>query len=151
MKKLIFGGFLGLIIQTAFSQNKFTISGYVRDSLSAESLIGASVTVNGNGANSNQYGFYSITLPEGSYAVSCSYVGYQPLQEKIGLFGNMQLNFLLTPKKSTNEEVIVYYKRRDANVKNAQMGKIDLTMNQVKSLPVLFWEVNIKKTLQLLP
>jgi len=151
MKKLIFGGLLGLVIQTTFSQNKFTISGYVRDSLSAESLIGASVTVNGNGANSNQYGFYSITLPEGSYAFSCSYVGYQSLQQKIALFGNMRLNFFLSPKKSTNEEVIVYSKRRDANVKNAQMGKMDLTMNQVKSLPVLFGEVDIMKTLQLLP
>ena len=65
--------------------------------------------------------------------------------------GNRTFDFLLSPKISTNEEVVVYSTRRDANVKNAQMGKMDLSMNQVKSLPALFGEVDILKTLQLLP
>jgi len=153
MKKLILELLFCLTMITGLAQNKFTITGYVKDSLSVETLIGATIVINGKekGVNTNQYGFYSITLPEGHYSVLCSFVGYQSKQQEVELSGNSSLNFLLAPKISTNEEVIVYSKRRDANVRNAQMGKIDLSMSQVKSLPVLFGEVDIMKTLQLLP
>ncbi|HMH31848.1 MAG TPA: TonB-dependent receptor [Puia sp.] len=153
MKKIISGLLFFVLANSAFAQNKFTLSGYVKDSLSAETLIGASVSVNGKekGVNSNQYGYYSITLPAGRYSISSSYVGYQSRQVAVELSSNSSLNFLLPPKFSTAEEVTVYSKRRDANVKNAQMGRIDLSMSQVKSLPVIFGEVDILKTLQLLP
>lgn len=153
MKKLVLELVFISCFGSVFAQNKFTITGYVRDSLSSESLIGATITITGkaNGVNSNQYGFFSITLPQGHYTISCSYVGYQSSKTDINLSANINFNFLLTPKISTNEEVIVYSKRRDANVKNAQMGKLDLSMNQIKSLPVLFGELDIMKTLQLLP
>ena len=153
MKKLILKLLVCLIVSTASAQNKFTITGYVKDSASVESLTGASLTVSGmaKGVNSNQYGFYSITLPRGHYLLSCSFVGYQSKQIEVELSDNTSLNFLLAPKVSMNEEVIVYSKRRDANVRNAQMGKIDLPMNQIRSLPSLFGEIDILKTLQLLP
>ncbi len=153
MKKLILKLLVCVTVIHGYAQNKFTLTGYVKDSLSVETLIGAAVSINGigKGVNSNQYGFYSITLPEGHYTVSCSFVGYQSKQIEIDLRQNTNFNFLLPPKFSTSQEVIVYSKRRDANVKNAQMGKIDLSMNQVKSLPVIFGEVDIMKTLQLLP
>ena len=67
------------------------------------------------------------------------------------LNSNINLNFLINPRTSTNEEVVVYAKKKDVNVTSAQMGKIDLSMSQIKSLPVLFGEVDIMKTLQLLP
>ncbi len=135
------------------AQRKFTITGYVKDSLSAESLIGASVIVNGQqkGVNSNGYGFYSITLPAGHYAVGVSYVGYLSDRREIDLNKDIDMNFLISPRTTANEEVVVYAKKRDGNVKNAQMGKIDLSMAQIKSLPVIFGEVDILKTLQLLP
>ena len=141
------------LCQFVHAQNKFTISGYVKDSLSGETLIGASVSVNQKtyGVNSNQYGFFSITLPEGSYKISCSFVGYESQESEIQLSKNTIFNFVLAPKISTNQTVVVSSKRRDGNVKNAQMGKIDLSMEQVKSLPVLFGEIDIMKTLQLLP
>ncbi|HTQ63372.1 MAG TPA: TonB-dependent receptor [Puia sp.] len=153
MKKLILKLLVCLIVSTASAQNKFTITGYVKDSASVESLTGASLTISGmaKGVNSNQYGFYSITLPRGHYLLSCSFVGYQSKQIEVELSDNTSLNFLLAPKVSMNEEVIVYSKRRDANVRNAQMGKIDLPMNQIRSLPSLFGEIDILKTLQLLP
>jgi len=145
--------FFSFLTVPGFSQNKFTISGYAKDSLSGETLIGATVSIQGRsgGVSSNQYGFFSITLPAGQYTLSTSFVGYESKQETFDLSKNINLNFLLRPKISTNEEVVVYSKRRDANVKNAQMSKIDLPMSQVKSLPVLFGEVDIMKTLQLLP
>ncbi|MEJ7766374.1 MAG: TonB-dependent receptor [Chitinophagaceae bacterium] len=136
-----------------FSQNKFTLSGYVKDSLSGETLIGATLTVNGQGrgVNSNQYGYFSITLPGGSYDITCSFVGYQPQRINVDLGKSQYLQFLLPPKISTNTEVLVYSRRRDANVKSAQMGKIDISMSQVKTIPAFLGEVDILKTLQLLP
>jgi len=152
MHKLISLVVFLLIIQTTFSQNKYTISGYIKDSLSGETLIGASISVNGKGkgVNSNQYGFYSITLPGGTYQVSVSFAGYVAQQTEIALDSNLQVSFSLL-QRSVLEEVVVYSKRRDANVKNSQMGKFDLTMSQIKSVPVIFGEVDILKTLQLLP
>ena len=80
----------------AWSQNKYTLSGYVRDSLSGETLIGASVTVSGKskGIISNPYGFYSITLDEGTYIVSATFTGYLPFDTTIVLNKNMEANFI---------------------------------------------------------
>jgi hypothetical protein len=151
-KKFVAAAFcvMGLI---TYAQNKFAITGYIKDSLSGETLIGATISINGktNGVSSNQYGFYSITLPKNSYTISCTYVGYESQQINISLSENKEFNFLLLPKVSTNQEVIISSIKKDANVKNAQMGKVSLSMEQVKSLPVIFGEVDILKTLQLLP
>ena len=135
------------------AQQKYSIAGYVKDSLSSENLIGATVTFNGQqkGVNTNNYGFYSITLPKGHYVMTASYVGYISKYIEIDLDKNINLNFPINLRTANNEEVVVYAKKKDANVMSAQMGKMDLTMSQVKSLPVLFGEVDIMKTLQLLP
>src|SRR5215211_2351269 len=92
---------IALGLQTiSFSQQKFTLSGYIRDSLSSESIIGATLSVNGKGrgVNSNQYGFYSITLPEGEYELYVTHIGYNSQPLKINLAQNLQFNILLTPK-----------------------------------------------------
>ncbi len=135
------------------AQNKYSISGYVNDSLSSENLIGATVSFNAQqkGVNSNGYGFYSITLPEGHYLISASYVGYISKYIEIDLHKNISLDFQINARSSMNEEVVVYAKKKDVNVTSAQMGKMNLSMAQIKSLPVLFGEVDIMKTLQLLP
>jgi hypothetical protein len=141
---------LGFLISQA--QNKYTLSGYVRDSLSGETLIGASIVINGEGkgVNSNQYGFYSITLPEGTYHIVVSFVGYQVQEFQVTLNQNTVQNFSLL-QRSVLQEVIVSSRRKDGNVENAQMGRIDLSMSQIKSVPVIFGEVDILKTMQLLP
>jgi hypothetical protein len=134
------------------AQEKFTLSGYVRDSLSGETLIGATVSVNGHGKGiaSNQFGFYSITLPRGNYVVVATFAGYEMQALTISLDKNIEQNFYLSVKPVL-QEVIVSARRRDGNVTNAQMGKIDLSINQVKSVPVLLGETDLLKTLQLLP
>lgn len=134
------------------AQSKFTLSGYVKDSLSGEALIGATITINGHGkgVSSNQYGYYSITLPAGNYELATTFAGYQPFQLSITLDKDLHYNFSLL-QRGALQEVIVSSRRRDANVKNAQMGKIDLSMAQVKSVPVLLGEVDLLKTLQLMP
>jgi hypothetical protein len=152
VKKLIFV-ILFLLPFTIFCQNRFTVNGYVKDSLSGETLIGSTVSVLGQskGISSNQYGFYSITLTEGSYTFICSYVGYITQIKKIDLHANVQFNFEIAPRITTEQAVIISSKKRDANVKNAQMGKIDLSENQIKSIPAFLGEVDILKTIQLLP
>src|SRR5450432_822984 len=124
------------------AQNKFSITGYVKDSLSSENLIGATVSFNGQqkGVVTNGYGFFSITLPEGHYIITASYVGYISKGIEINLDRNINFNFLVNLRNTTNEEVVVYARKKDVNVTSAQMGKIDIFLLPVKNLSVLFGE-----------
>jgi outer membrane receptor protein involved in Fe transport len=78
-------------------------------------------------------------------------VGYQPKLLEIKLNANQQQNILLVPNSAIVSDVTVVGRRRDNNVKTAQMGKIDLSVAQAKALPAFLGEVDILKTLQLLP
>ncbi len=138
---------------TATSQNHFTISGYVKDSTSNETIIGATVSVKGINKNitSNQYGFYSITLNEGTYILTVSHVGYNSKEIGLKLNSNLQFSFDLMPRVAVSQEIVVYAGKRDINVKAAQMGKFELSMSQIKTIPALAGEVDPMKVLQLLP
>src|SRR5580692_7639768 len=94
-----------LCVLAVHAQNKFSISGYIKDSLSSENLIGATVSFNGQqkGVGSNGFGFYSITLPRGHYLIAASYVGYVPKYIDIDLDRNLDFNFLLKPHISNND------------------------------------------------
>jgi hypothetical protein len=138
---------------TANAQQRFTINGYIKDSLTGETLIGANLNTPsaGKGVTTNPYGYYSLTLSKGTYLLSCSFVGYNTKIISIHLDSNYQKDIYLIPTNYIIENVTVTGHRRDNNVKTAQMGKIDLNMEQVRSMPALFGEVDILKTLQLLP
>ncbi|MBK8495193.1 MAG: TonB-dependent receptor [Chitinophagaceae bacterium] len=137
----------------ASAQKKYTISGYIKDSLNGETLIGAAITVQGQakGISSNLYGFYSITLDEGDYTLICSFIGYRYKAVSLKLTADTRINFEVLPKIYLSEEVVVSTKKRDANVKNAQMGKFTLPIDQIKSLPAFLGEVDLLKTIQFLP
>jgi len=135
----------------AVAQNKFTLNGYTKDSTNGESIIGATVSVNGKSISSNQYGFFSITLEEGEYDVLVSHVSYLAQAFRVSLHNNVQQTIFLLPKSAALTEVVVYSKRRDANVRSAQMGKVDLSINQIKNIPAFLGEVDILKTIQLMP
>ncbi|HMJ48250.1 MAG TPA: TonB-dependent receptor [Ferruginibacter sp.] len=130
---------------------KYTISGFIKDSASGETLIGATISVKGNGISSNQYGFYSLTLVPGKYTFICSSVGYITTSINIELEKNILLNISLYPGTALSQEVIVMARKRDNNVKNAQMGKISLPIEQIKSVPAFLGEVDLLKVIQLLP
>jgi outer membrane receptor protein involved in Fe transport len=136
----------------ASAQKKFTVSGYVKDAGNGETLIGATIAVKGQtkGISTNQFGFYSLTLTEGDYTLVCSYTGYQTSSSDIRLTEDRQLNFDLSVRTAM-EEVVITSKKRDVNVKNAQMGKFVLPIEQIKSIPALLGEVDLIKTIQLLP
>ena len=138
---------------TASAQNKYTISGYIKDSLNGETLIGATIAVQGQtkGISSNGYGFYSITLDEGKYILIVTFVGYRIKAVSIDLRSDTKINFDVLPKAYLAEEVVVSSKKRDANVKNAQMGKFTLPIEQIKSIPAFLGEVDLLKTIQFLP
>ncbi len=153
MKKLILSFLLFLYVQFAQAQEKFTLNGYIKDSLSGETLIGANIGVKeqGRGVASNQYGFFSITLPRGTYLLQFSFIGYEPKAVSINFNENKSINFLLSPVSSNLNNVTVSARKRESNLKSAQMGKIDLNINTIKALPSFLGEVDILKSLQLLP
>ncbi len=145
---------LAFLFQTLlFAQNKFTINGYVRDSATGETIIGATISIPSiaKSLSSNQYGYYSLTLERGEYELTISHVSYFAQSIPVSLMQNREVNVLLTSKAASIDEVVVFSRRKDANVKNAQMGKIDLSINQIKSIPAFMGEVDILKTIQLLP
>lgn len=149
----ILAGLLLLGAQTDLqAQKRFTISGYVKDGVNGETLINAAVAVKNQqkGIVTNQYGFYSLTLLEGNYTLTCSFAGYQPLDISLNLWQDTVLNIELKTREMM-QEVIVSSRKRDANVKNAQMGRIVLPIEQIKSIPAFLGEVDLLKTIQLLP
>ena len=137
----------------AGGQTRFTLNGYIKDSLSGEVVSGASIKINGKsrGILSNQFGFYSLTLEPGTYVLSFSHVSYQVQSISVSLTGNQTQNIDLVPRSAAIQEVVVFSKKRDGNITAAQLGKIDLSVGQIKSIPVLMGEVDILKTIQLLP
>jgi hypothetical protein len=124
----------------------------VRDSLSGETLIGATVFVSGesNAIVTNSYGYYSVTLPKGEYTISVTFAGYIAADTLLALDNNRIVDFNLI-QRSMLQEVVVSSRRRDNNVRSPQMGKIDLSVARIKSVPVLLGESDVLKTLQLLP
>ena len=145
--------FLISVLQLA-AQQKFTWKGYVKDSLTGETLINASVLVNNEsrGVTTNQYGYFSLTLSSGNYKLIFSYVGYSPKVINVDFNKDVSADILLLPASATMQDVVVTSsQKRLNNVKSAQMGQIDLSINTVKSLPSFMGETDILKTLQLLP
>ncbi len=136
-----------------FAQNKYTLSGTIKDAASGEELIGATVSVKeltGIGVVCNEYGFYSLTLKEGNYTLKVSYIGYQDNISSIVLDKNQKLDFKLMSGTQLTEVVIKATKENE-NVTNAQMGAAKLDIKEIAKIPVLFGEKDVLKTLQLLP
>ena len=125
----------------------------MRDSLTGETIIGSTVTVVGSNRSllTNNYGFFSVTLPAGDYDVLFSHVSYETVSRRLSLRSDQTFTISLLPKSAALQEVVVFNKRKDGNVKNAQMGKLDLSMNQIRSIPAFLGEVDILKAIQLLP
>ena len=135
------------------AQENFTISGYITDYESGETLIGATALVKelGNGAVSNEYGFYSISVPEGSYTLEFSYIGFGNIIKSVSLSANYKLDVELGEMKNELAEVVVTAKEEDSNVREVSMSVNKLDITTIKSMPTLLGEVEIIRSLQLLP
>ncbi len=141
--------FLFLFSNLAIAQ-KHTVSGYIEDAESNERLIGASV-YNSNtqqGTTTNEYGFYSITIPVGEINLSYAYVGYSTESKVLVLSKDTSINIKLTPSVEIDEVEVTG--KRDP-VKDMQMGFIDVPLKTIKKLPVIFGETDIMKSVQMMP
>jgi hypothetical protein len=139
---------------SAFAQKKYTISGTIKDAATGEQLIGASMRIKEitqSGAASNSYGFYSVTIPEGDYTLLISYIGYENLVQQISVHKSQTINFGLQGKNQLKEVVISANKPNNDNVASPQMGLEKLNMSQINSVPVVFGEKDILKTITLIP
>ena len=140
-------------IQNALAQ-KITISGYVKDSKTGESLIGVTVynTNSKGGTACNLYGFYSLSVPiVDTLGLVFSYMGYQTQIKKITTKENFVLNISMEAKASEMKEVVINGNRNNNNVQKPQMGVIDIPIQQIKTLPAIAGERDLMKVVQLLP
>ena len=143
-----------LLAQAAKNVANYTVSGSVKDKKTGEELIGVSIAIEelrGTGAITNEYGFYSVTLPSGDYTLNVTAVGYSTETRKISLTANQKLNIAVGDNEQVLTEVVVSSKKKDENVTKAQMGVEKLDVAAIAKIPVLLGEKDIIKTMQLMP
>jgi hypothetical protein len=142
------------ICTLSIAQNKYTISGTIRDASTGETLIGATIKINGNtsvGTASNNYGYYALTQAEGNYTVVISYAGYVSVSKEITLNKDIKLNEELKTANDLAEVTVSAKNKKNENVRSAQMGLEQIDMKSLNSIPVLLGEKDVLKTIQLLP
>lgn len=143
---------LVLTFTSSFAQKKYTLSGYVKDEASGETMIGATVQADNQVTMTNAYGFYSISLTEGTHTITIMYAGYQDKVITENLTENKSLNISISENtQEISEAAIITSVRKDANVTNTQMGTVTITTEKLKKLPVVFGEPDILKAIQLMP
>lgn len=154
MNKLSLFFFLFLLPLGAMAQNA-TVNGTIRDDQNGETLIGATILVpaTGKGNASNEYGFYSLTLPESkdSVLLRFSYIGYQSREIKIKPQGAIKLDVALAPTGAILQEVVIQANALEEKRKSTEMSVSTISTKEVKALPALFGETDIIKVLQLKP
>lgn len=155
MKKFLILFITLFSVGVIFAQ-QFTISGSITDLKNGEDLYGASVFVKeltNTGAQANVYGFYSLSLPQGKYTLVYRYSGYEDVVKVIDLSENLALNIELGASAAVQEiaEVIITSKKENENITSAQMEVTRLDPKSIETIPILFGEQDIMKTLQLTP
>jgi hypothetical protein len=153
LRSLFLVAFMLLFSVVTYGQSKFTISGSVSDKATGETLIGASVRLNGStvsGITTNSYGFYAINVPPGKYSLSVSFIGYKTIIQDIDIKKSEKLNVSLEADNQLSEVVISATKATD-NISNPQMGLQKVDIKEISNVPVLLGERDVLKTLQLLP
>lgn len=140
------------------AQQKYTVSGTIKDKKNGELLIGVTVKVAEDpsiNVVANEYGFYSLSLPEGNYTMIISYPGYRDFEQSITVDKNIKLDLPLNQEEEERtakiDEVIISGVKKDKNLSTAQMGTETLSIKNIEKLPVLFGEKDVMKTIQLLP
>ncbi len=142
-----------LLTATVLSQKKYTVSGHVTDAATGEEQIGATIYISElkTGTVTNSYGFYSITIPSGTYHLRFSFVGYQPVEKELNLAANSVLNIELKTMETNLDEVVIKGDTDDANVRSSSMGVVKMDVKKIDKIPILFGEQDVLKTLTLMP
>lgn len=153
-KQLILLSLLFLILHPGFGQSKVTLSGYVRDKSNGEALIGATIYVKeiSAGASTNAYGYYSLTLPSGSYTVDISFVGFNTSRQQLELNKNTQFDVDLNNNTSQLKEVVIVADEEEQNkVQSTEMSTVKLDIKTITKMPAFLGEPDIIKSLQMTP
>lgn len=143
---------LTLATTAAWAQN-VTLSGYVKDKKNGEDLIGATVAIKSlaKGVQTNVYGFYSLTVPAGNYEVTYSSVGYTPVVKSLKLQANQKLNVELEESSQTTQEVEIIANKLVDQTKSIEMSVAKVEMKTMQKMPALLGEVDLVRSIQLLP
>lgn len=152
-KKGYFTVLLLFIFSAVFAQEKFTLSGTIADESSSETLIGASIYIKElqKGITTNEYGFYSISLPAGKYTVQVSYVSFITKEETVNLTGNIRKNYGLSTDSKELEEIVISENVKRADIKRPEMSVNRLSAEEIKKMPAVMGEVDVLKSLLTLP
>jgi len=153
LKKITFL-LLGFTSLFSIAQENFTISGTLKDASTGEDIIGARITaleVPGKGAITNTYGFYSFTLPKGTYTIQYKSLGFMIQEVKVDLNQDIVKNLELETEAKVTDVVYITTEREDENITSGEMGVEKISMKDVETIPVIFGEKDIFKTMQLMP
>lgn len=137
--------------------DKYTVSGTIRAEKTGETIIGATIRAGSTVSSfftavvSNEYGFYSLTLPRGAYHLEISTVGMATVARDVQLDSNIVLDVAMTAAAADLQEVTVRATTTGRSLKSPQMGMERMTMSEIKNIPVIFGEKDVLKTIQLLP
>ncbi len=153
LRKLILLIFFSTNFFFASAQQKFTLSGTVSEASSNETLIGVTIAIPelNTGVTTNEYGFYSITLPEGSYKVLVDYLGFENIVQEVSLIKNQKINFKMAEEVEQLEEVVVTDTSEQMSVREPQMSVNVLSSATIKKIPVILGEADVIKSILLLP
>ena len=148
--------FLAFVLFSFFqlqAQQKYTLSGTISASASNERLIGVSLIIPElrTGVTTNEYGFYSITLPEGEYEIQVSFIGFQDIVQTIAFDQDRKLDFQMDEQAEELEEVVVTENVEKVNIRKPQMSVNALSVQTIKDIPVVLGEADVIKSLLLLP
>jgi hypothetical protein len=140
-------------MEPPFRKGEYTISGYVTENGSKELLLGVSIRVpqRNEGTVSNDYGFYSLTLPAGEHTLLVSYLGFATKKIAVELNDDTSLDIVLDPSREELDEVVVTADAHVGDTKLTQMGSLKMAPEFVENVPALLGERDVLKTLQLLP
>ncbi len=135
------------------AQTRYTLSGTITDQSTNETLIGVSVSIKEANIHTitNEYGFYSISIPEGTYTLEVSYIGYTVSSERILVNANMRKNVSMEFSGFTIEGVEITGNNRAVNIRKPEMSVNKLTVEEIKKMPVVLGEVDILKSILTLP
>ena len=142
-----------LISLKTYSQEKFTLSGTISHAGSSETLSGVSIYFPElkASASTNEYGFYSITVPKGDYTVMISYVGFDDIERQVSLITNTRLNFELAERSTSLDEVVITANTSRTNIRKAEMSVNKLPIATIKKMPPMMGEVDVLKSILTLP
>lgn len=138
---------------TAYSQEKFTLSGTIAIQANNETIIGASIYIPEAkvSVTTNSYGFYSITLPKGAYTVVVRYVGFDDIEEYISLTENIKKDFSMAEKSTVLDAVVISSNNSKTNIQKAEMSVNKLPISTIKKMPAMMGEVDVLKSILQLP